>query len=446
MIIQMPHRSVAITLIAMSVSGTATASSFQILEQSPAHLGHAFAGTASNINDASTVFFNPAGMSKLKERQATVAGNIIFTEAKFNDSASTTGGTGGTGGKTDEIGLVPNLYAIQPINDQWTFGFGVNAPFGLASDYGDQWPGRYLATFSELQVININATFAYEVTEQLSLGIGINYQHADVTLESQVDSTLGVNPNPTTDSRAQIEGSDEEFVPDVSIYYEPFDDLRLGLVWRKGAKFNLEGGADFSLNGACAPGAGFPTGAPPAPTTGSICAVTLNTLAGNVNAQVHLPDTVTLSGSLQLAEEWTLHGDIAWTEWSNIQTVDVVNRGNNISVDELELYYDDTMRYALGLTYTPGTAWTWRAGVAIDEAPQTDPANVNPRIPDQDRVWLSVGFNYALSNDFSIDVGYAHLLVDDATINNLDMQTGHSVQGRFEPTVDIVGVQGNWRF
>lgn len=428
----------------LSVSScVATASSFQILEQSPAQLGKAFAGTASDITDASSVFFSPAGISQLEGKHLTVAGNVIMTQSKFFDQGSN---IQGDTGKTEETGLVPNLYYVHPLNDRFTLGLGINAPFGLASDYGNQWTGRYLATYSELQVVNVNSTFAYEINEHFALGLGINYQRAEVTLESQVDSTLGINPAPATDSSAKIRGSDNTFVADASLFFRPSENTNIGLVWRQGGKFSLSGDAAFSLDASCKPGAGFPTGAPSAPTTGSICAGQLGILQGDVEAEVELPDTLTLSFSHQLNDQWTLHGDAAWTEWSSIQAIDVINTENNFNVDELELFYDDTLRYALGVTFNPEGAWAWRAGLALDQAPQTAADFVNPRIPDQDRTWLSLGFNYAVSSALSLDFAYAHIFVDDARIDNVNNELGHLVRGEFDAAVDIVGVQANWRF
>lgn len=425
------------------IPAAALASAFQILEQSPAHLGRAFAGTASNITDASAVFFNPAGMGQLDERQVTVGANLILVQSTFNDQGSN---TGGIEDETDEPGAVPNLYVVQPINDRWTFGFGLNAPFGLESSYDRNWMGRYLATDSQLELVNLNATFAFKLTEQLFLGFGLNYQRADVTLESQVDSTLGINPNPATDSSALVEGDDDALAADVSLFFHPIDSTSVGLVWRQGGDFSLEGNATFALNNACSPGLGFPTGAPPAPTTGTLCAATLNARTGNIAADVELPDTLTLSVSQMLNDRWSLHGDIAWTGWSSIDSIIIVNSDNGTTVDTLGLMYDDTMRYALGASYNNAGPWTWRAGVAIDQAPQTSPALVSPRIPDEDRTWLSAGFNYAMSNAVSIDFGYAHLMVDDAEILNDHPQTGHRVAGNFKADVDIVGIQANWDF
>lgn len=427
----------------IALPGSVLASSFQILEQSPAHLGKAFAGTASDINDASTVFFNPAGMTKLDDRTITVGLNGIMVHSEFSDIDSN---TGGQTGETDELGFVPNLYYVQPLTDGWAIGVGINGPFGLESNYDTDWTGRYLATHSQLEVVNIGISAAYEITDRLSAALGVSYQMLDVTLENQVDSTLGAVPDPSTDSRARVSGDDNAVVMDLSLYYEPLSSTRFGLVWRQGGDFSLSGDAQFTLNAACAPGAGFPTGAPPAPTTGTLCAGALSSLQGNIAAEVELPDTLTLSASHAFNERWTLHGDIAWTQWDSIQTISVINTENDAVVDVLDLQYDNTVRYAIGTTYNTGGPWTFRAGVAHDEAPQTDPEFVTPRIPDQDRTWISAGFNYAFSETLSMDLGYAHLFVDDTAINDVDSQTGHQVVGEFESSVDIVGVQANWRF
>lgn len=421
----------------------ASASSFQILEQSPAHLGKAFAGTASDIADASSVFFNGAGIVEIEKPTLTLGGNVIFTQATFSNQNSN---TNGTNGETDEIGYVPNVYYVHPLSARLSLGLGVNAPFGLASKYDDDWSGRYLATRSELQVANINAVAAYALTDKLSVGVGINYQHADVTLESQFDSTLGVNPSPATDSSAKITGDDDSFAADVSMYYAPTERTRFGLIWRQGGEFDLTGDATFSLNSLCSPGAGFPTGAPPAPTTGTICATSLNAVAGNAEARLQLPDTITLSGSHQLSDYWWVHGDVAWTEWSSIQTIDVTNSNNNLTINTLELLYDDTVRYALGFTHDSDCPWSWRFGIAFDEAPQTNPVYVNPRIPDQDRIWFSAGLNYEFSPNTSIDVGYSYIKVNEANIDNTNSQTGHQVDGSYDADVNIVGVQANFTF
>ena len=456
------RRSGPALAVLAALPATALASSFQILEQSPSRLGTAFSGTASQADDATTVFFNPAGMSRLEGKRLTVGGNAIVVNSEFDDEGSTAGvGTTlqgplpGTEDETDEPGLVPNLYYVQPINDRWTFGVGVNAPFGLASDYDDDWQGRYHATESELQTININPTFAFAVTDRLSLGFGLSYQHSDVTLENEVDSFNACLPaaqqssglsesaatgtcaaahggpaNRSADSSVEIEGDDDDIVADLSLHWQATDRTAIGVTWRQGGDFKLEGDADFSASTSCA--------------QDPFCSGGLAALDGDIEAEAEFPDTVTLSATHAYRNGLTVHADVAWTDWSVLQSIPIENTDSGRTVNELELEYDDTVRVALGATWNTDSPWTWRGGIAHDESPQTGAEYITPRIPDADRTWLSGGFNYAFRSGLSIDVGYTHLFVDDVSINTVEQ--GNRLRGDFEASVDLLAVQANWRF
>lgn len=438
----------------LSLPSVTLASSFQLLEQSPAHMGKAFAGTASDITDASTVYFNPAGMARLDGQHLTLGGNVVLTEAEFANDGSNYVIQGNTvpvqgSGTTDETGFIPNAYWVVPVSEQFTLGLGAGGPFGLSSDFGTEWPGRYDATFSELEVTNLNLTSAWAPNDQIAFGLGINHQMIDVTLQSQFDSTLGANPDPATDSRASIEGDDDDIVFDASVLWTPAPGSQLGLTWRQGGDFTLDGSAAFELNAACAPGAGSPTGAPPAPTTGTLCAGALTGLEGAVTAGAELPDTITLSGSQQLNDVWALHADIAQTRWSSIQTIAVDNADNGENVSTLDLRYDDTLRLALGASAALTDTFTLRFGVAQDEAPQTDPEFVSPRIPDEDRTWLAVGTNFQVFESVTMDVSYAHLLVDDAQLERTEptpLGGSYTLDGSFDNSVNILAAQVNWQF
>ncbi|MBS3804464.1 MAG: outer membrane protein transport protein [Oleiphilaceae bacterium] len=432
-------------------------SSFQILEQSTARLGTAFSGTASLADDATTVFFNPAGMTQLDRPQLSLAGNLILVESEFNDEGSVAAaGTPlqqplrGKEDETDELGSVPNFYYVHPFSERWRFGLGINAPFGLKTEYDSDWIGRYHATESELVVLNINPAVAFAVNDRLSLGLGLSYRHIDTTLKNQVDSFsacfagAGAIPgagatcaqahggpgNRDSDSSVKIEGDDDDVVADLSAHWRVTDNTRVGLIWRQGGDYTLDGSADFRPSASC--------------VEDPFCSGTLQALDGDVEADVELPDTVTLSVSHRFDAAWQVHGDIAWTEWSSIKEIAVVNTGNSQTVSSLDLQYDDTLRYAVGASFEPGNRWTWRFGLAYDEAPQTDREFVTPRIPDQDRFWTSVGFNYAFSEAASVDVGYAHLFVDTNEIDKTDQ--GNRLVGDFDSSADILGAQVNWRF
>ncbi|MBU2887808.1 outer membrane protein transport protein [Gilvimarinus agarilyticus] len=423
----------------------AHSASFQLLEQSPAHMGKAFAGTGSDITDASTVYFNPAGMTQIDRTSFTAAINFVATDATFNDEGSS---FSGGGDNTDELGVIPNLYAVVPLSDRFSVGFGINAPYGLSSSFSDEWVGRYSATYSELQLVNINATTAWQIADFIAVGVGINYQTIEADLQSQVDSTLGLAPSPATDSSAQIKGDDDGFVIDLSVLITPSDKTSIGVSWREGGEYTLEGEATFDFNAACSPGVGAPLPPQAGGSTGTACFAGLSALGGDIESDVTLPDTLTVSATQYITDGWAFHADIAKTSWSSIQNIQVINVGNGAEVDVLDLQYDDTMRYALGTSMDTG-AWTWRAGVALDEAPQTNPEHVSPRIPDADRTWLSLGANWEVSANLSLDFGYTHLLIDDASLieeETNDLGITHKLSGSFDSSVDIFAAQLNWQF
>jgi len=184
----------AVTLALFSDS--TFAAFFQLAENSPAGLGNAFAGGAAIAEDASTVWYNPAGLTRLKGNQLVAAGHLIFPSTEFDNESSTITSllgilppanvlTGGDGGDAGEDALVPNVYYAQSIDDDLTVGIGLNTPFGLATDYDDGWVGRYHALFSEIKTINVNPGLGYKLSERVSIGGGINIQFVEAIRVAQ---------------------------------------------------------------------------------------------------------------------------------------------------------------------------------------------------------------------------------------------------------------------
>ena len=116
--------------------------------------------------------------------------------------------------------------------------------------------------------------------------------------------------------------------------------------------------------------------------------------------------------------------------------------------------WDNTVRVAVGASYRHNATWMFRSGVAYDETPVPKDSLRTPRVPDADRIWLTLGANYSYSKALTFDVGYAHLFVDDPelmTDNAHDPTTGqtsgfHKVKGDYDAAVDILSAQVNWKF
>ena len=186
----------AVAGVALTLArGQAFGAAFALAEQNVMGLGNAFAGAAATAEDANTVWFNPAGLARLNLPQVEAAVHFITPSAKFHDQGSKAAlgqPLGGTGGDAGGTAIVPNMYGSFAINDQWHLGIGVNAPFGLKTEYDNGWLGRYQALKSEVKTININPAVGWRTTKDFWLGAGANYQQFKATLTNNANYTAAL--------------------------------------------------------------------------------------------------------------------------------------------------------------------------------------------------------------------------------------------------------------
>jgi long-chain fatty acid transport protein len=443
-------------LLALS-SSSVFASSFALIEQSVSGMGSAYAIGSAGIDDASTIFFNPATMSRLPGSNLTGGLQIVNARTEFkgsaeyntNNAALGPGGAGIAGfpisGKTksdtDLVAAVPMGAISHQLNDRTWLGFTVNAPFGLETDYDDDWVGRYHAIKSQLLTFNFNPTAAFKIGEHATFGVGVSALYADGELTNAADvglgAALGGTPIPgwipgssTFDSTANLTGDDWGFGYNFGFMLEPSDNTRLGLHYRSKIELTLEG--DVKVSGPIA------------------------NSKQDAELTITLPDNLSISGYHAFNPKWAVMADYTWTQWSRVKTLDIKLEDGSRSVANWQ--YDDSSRYAVGTEYTHSNKWKYRAGLALDETPVPSDSLRSPRVPDADRTWLTFGLTYSHTPNLSFDFGYAHLFVDDPKLDDVSDNndptlpypaglTGfHSASGKYDAAVDILSAQVNWRF
>jgi long-chain fatty acid transport protein len=379
----------------IGLPGLSFASGFALIEQSASGLGNAFAGGAASAEDASTIFFNPAGMTRLPNRQVAGALHLILPSAKYSDGNPATN----DGGQAGSLAPVPNFYYVMALSPASRFGLGVNAPFGLKTEYDPNWVGRVAAIKSDLKTINVNPSLATKLTDQLSVGIGLSIEYAKADL-SGFAGGAGI---------LTVKGDDWAVGGNVGLLYEIDNATRIGLSYRSRIKHTLEGDATFS--------------AVPA-------------LNGGVTADLTLPDIASLSVVKQVNPALTLLGDISYTAWSVFDKLTIV-RSSGTTITSTTEDWDDTWRFSAGATYKLSDALKVRGGLAYDQSPVPD-ARRTPRIPDNDRTWIALGLGYQANQKDVIDVGYAHLFIKDPS---LAQNTGLGLPGSYKFHVDILSAQ-----
>jgi long-chain fatty acid transport protein len=381
----------------------AHAAGFALIEQNASGLGNAYAGAAAVAEDASTIFFNPAGMSLLPDRQLVVAGHLVKPSMEFSGTVTPDIG-GSQGGDAGDWALIPNAYFAYRLTPDVHLGLGLNSPFGLKTEYDSDWIGRTQAIKSEVKAINLNPSIAYKVNEALSLGAGVSVQRIDATLTNQV------HPLANT-SLIEIEGDDYGWGFNLGALWQFTPNTRVGVAYRSEIDFTLEGSATVT-NFPLVPG-------------------------GPVTADITLPDSASLSLFHKLSAKWDLLADVTWTGWSDFDKL-AIYRTSGVLLSSTPENWDDILRYSLGATWHMSERLSLRSGVAYDEAPVSD-VDRTPRIPDGARTWIAFGGQYRLSEQGALDFGYAHLFVNDPGLRST--AGGTTLTGEYDSAVDILSAQ-----
>ncbi len=438
-------RQLAAFILAGAVSGyaaQASAAGFAIIEHSAKGMGNAFAGGGAIAEDASTVWFNPASMTRLPS-QMEAAGHVILPTFDFTDKGSTQldapippGGPGTSallpGAPTTAEGgteaFVPNFYYIRKLNESWSFGLAVNAPFGLKTEYNRNWKGRYHAIESEIIDLNVNPALAWKLNDVVSVGAGVSLNYIDAKLSNAVDfgALIGAPGSPAAEGFVENEADDISYGFNFGIFAELSERTRLSVAYRSQINHKLEGNADFTN----------PLGIP-------------GFFDDGISVGASLPDSFSLSAFHMLTSKIGIMGDATWTGWSDIPELRIVfddptNAGGaGTSVEDLQ--WQDVWRLSLGVNYYQSSQLTLRAGVAYDQAPVSSPTLRTPRLPDNDRVWLAIGASYQVNDRISADFGYAHLFIDDTEISRIN-GTGARLIGTYESNADLISLGINYIF
>lgn len=407
----------------LSFSAPAKAAGFYIQEQSVSGLGSAFSGAVSNLNDPSTIYFNPAGMTRLQGIQTQVGVHLIMPNSDITDTGSSappTATLGGSAGNPYEPTPVPNGFVSYQINDNLWAGVGITAPFGLGSDYGTSWFGRFDSTKTELEVIDIQPTIAYKMNDKLSLGVGVNIQKAEADLRNRV--MIGA----ATEANSQLKGDDWGFGYSFGLQYQPWESTVFGVNYKSEVHQNLDGRIQVTTLAGAVVGAGTTS------TPGS--------------AKLTTPDHLTMGVAHKLNDKLTLQGQAIWFGWNNFDNITAF-RNTGAQASRVEQNYQTTWAFALGAEYEASDAWTFRGGVQFDETPTTDEYRTS-RTPDGDRTWASLGATYGLTDHIDLDMAATYIHVADEEINlNRTTATGTAViRGDTEGHVGILALGMTYKF
>jgi len=443
-----------VALVVVAVAGSsqpAQGAGFLLFEQSGRAMGSAYAGEGAIAADATTVYYNPAGMTLLPGTQFAASGFGVYTRTHFQNRGShfseEVGGgpiPGINGGNAGGFALLPTFFLTHQLMDRVSVGIGMSAPFGLETEWDRGWVGRYHARLSRLQTININPSIAVKVTDWMSVGAGANAEWANAVLSNNLDmgslcqifgaqqgippavctDLLGLQPG-KTDGYVRLEGDDWSAGYNVGFLFTLRPGTRIGVTYRSRIKHTLTGDAGFTV-----------------PQKAEILRTQSGALVNTgVTASATLPDRAAVSLYQELRHDLVFLADATWTNWPLFQELQFnFQNPKQPTVTEPEDWIN-SVRYSLGLVYKFDPRWTFRGGFAYDPTPVPSAVRLTPRIPDGDRYWLALGVGIQPTSRIRVDLSYAHIFSPQVSTRNPDPVTGARLIGNFQSAADLFAFQ-----
>jgi long-chain fatty acid transport protein len=402
------------------------------------------AGASATAEDASTIYYNPAGMTLLDRPELLIASGIGFPSSEFKNGDTTNAAglpVSGSTGVTDETFLVPSIFATMPISDSLHIGVGVFSPFGESQGYDNNWVGRYQSQSTSLKTIEFEPALAYRINDTVSLGAGLDIQYARFARENAIDFgsacfgilasascfALGLLPS-AADGELVAKADDWSVGYGLGALYHAGDSTHVGISFRSPVDHDLSGKANFEVPAAAR-----------ALTAGGLLFQDTS-----VHTRVTFPGVLALGLSQKANDRLTLLVEVDRTFWSRIKEL-TLNFGNpNQSAQSSPLHWEDTSRVAVGGVYRVTHDTDVRAGFSYDESPVPG-AFRNSDLPDSDQITFSTGLMHRFNEQISCAFSYSFTHFMDATVN-LSMPAAGTLVGSYQRNVHALGLQTRVQF
>ena len=403
----------AVSLIALE----AAAGGFAVREQSASLQGFSFAGAATSGGGISGMFWNPAVITQSPGINTESHFSLILGNAKITPttgSGALVANSGGSGNIAMPA-VVPASYGSYQINDKLYLGLSINAPYGLTTKSNVNWSGQIYGRSSRATNIVATPTLGVKLTDWLAIGVGVQISYLDVSLKSATTYT----PNAPS---ATLAGDGWAIGYTLGATITPVAGTEIGIGFRSSVRHALDGSFTHPL---------FTRG---------------------IKANLNLPEVVTVGLKQRVTQDLNILAGFEWSNWSRVRNAAItysapIPAGTPTS---LPFFYKDSWMVSLGAEYRVNPNLLLRTGVGYEKSPTSDGVR-NVRIPDNDRIWASVGMSYQWNNQLSFDASYTHIFVKDPKVR---IAAGHpdfknpfvNLVGSGKAHVDIISVGLKYRW
>lgn len=355
----------------------AQASGLYLYEIGTDDIGLAGAGQAARAQDASTLFTNPAGMTRLPERMLTLGAQGLYGDAPYqlDDDARLSGDSPG-----NVIGWFPggSAFYSQPLTADLTAGIGFFGNYGLGLQFGN-WAGDNLIKESTLLGVTLMPAIAWQYNDALSLGAGLGINYGIVKIKRARGDTL----------------SDRDWAVNAKVgaLWQFSPQTRAGLTYSSRTNYDFDVSTTFQLE-----------------QLNDSPSYTLP-----IAASVNTPQQLMFSLFHQLTPRWAVMGDLGWQDWSDYSNSKISVAGNRVGGNNR---LRDTWHLALGTQFTPHPDWTFNTGVAFDSSFYRHQSDTSLTMPSGDTWRWGVGGRYQLDADSSLGMAFEYAHIETASVSS----------------------------
>lgn len=361
--------------------------------------GNAFIATADS---AAAVFYNPAGLTQLERSEAQVGLYSIQLGHEITTPA------GGKYRNKAEWQAAPQIFYAEPLSDGWAWGLGLNSPWGLGNDWGNDTPFRTVITEARLAYLSATVALGYQVSDTLSIGASVSGNYADLTLEQG----LGFMPG----DYLRYEGDGVAVSGAISARWQPHEKHAFGLIFSSPSTFDLEGRA------------------------------TSNVLSnGSAEMEFMTPMRIAFGYSFRPAPGWNIEANIEWLDWDSLDTLELDSAPAPLGTVDVPFHWKSNFIYEIGASYTTESGYRFAVGYDYNSGVQTDPS-YNPGVGDADHHWLNAGFGRLSEEGLSWFLTYQFGYSDHSVTGSVPNLAGQTANGKYRARHHAVMVSCNYRF
>lgn len=418
--------TLAVAASLASVPTLSHAAGFQLAEYSATGLGRAYAGEAAMADNASAQWRNPAMLTYLNGTQ--VSTGAIYVNPNVDVHGDVTLGNSSRSAESNDYAndaVIPNFYLSHQINETLVAGLALGTNYGMETELGSDFAASHFGDEAMVKTMEANANLGYQLTDAVSIGGGVRYVIGEGHFGAKAPATNAYSlPQGTT--LKYMEGEDTAWGWQAGAAWQINPSNRVGLTYKSEVDLKLSGTAKIF------------TGTTVFNDTGYMV--------------LTMPATAEIASFHQVTDKLALHGSINWTDWSSFEKLEAEldKLGTQMVKEE---NWKDNYRFALGATYQLDSKLALRSGVAYDMGAVSD-QNRTITIPETDRIWLSIGAGYEVTEQFTVDAGFTYIVAKDASIkesrgyesDDKAAAVGGTFTGQTTGSVWLLGVQASYRF